>query len=143
MATLSSATCIEFSQSASLSRQWKTHKGLPIFTSTNELSLRKSQRCIPSHRTISRVDIRSLIDLLRSVSLANEHHRLVIPWSFANTMQLCQCYWENPTLSLLRIAWFYAIFIYNLLLYLSRKIISFNIYHYLRTHVLLSTKIDS
>lgn len=106
-------SCIEFSQSASLSRQWETHKGLPILTSTNELSLRKSPRCIPDRRTISRVDIRSLIDLLQGVSLADEHRRLVIPWSFANTMQLCHSYRENSILSMSEITTLYATFIYN------------------------------
>jgi len=69
-----SESCIEFSQSASLSRQWETYKGLPILTSTNEAFASKISvlHTWPSN-DFSRVDIRSLIDLLRGVSLADEH----------------------------------------------------------------------
>jgi len=63
-----------------------------------ELSLRKSQhhRRIRSWKPVSRVDVRSLIDLSRSIAPASEHHRLVIPWSFANTMSLCQWCRKGP-----------------------------------------------
>lgn len=64
----------------------ESHKGLPILASTNELLFWKSQRVYLVVDAISRLDVRSLIDLSRCVDLTR---RLVILSSFANTTRLC------------------------------------------------------